>query len=232
MNARREAVALRRVAEPASTVRESIIQVQVRHLRALLHLAGKHDTRVYLEGLRVEASAVETRISATDGRVLGIIRADAVNEVSCRVSLIIPRGIIPMLRFAPKAALLDLRRAGRWWSIGTDDIRVQFFPTDGAWPDVRRVLPTEAPSGVAAQFNPELLARFGKVNAVLGASRDTYPVIHHNGQDQAALVTLQGHPEFAGLIMPLWYGGREVGDFNAARWARKPVTTGASVVAA
>jgi hypothetical protein len=78
--------------------------------------------------------------------------------------------------------------------------RLPFEPIDGKFPEYRRVLPTNTPKGLAAQFDPALLARLGKAAAALKCK---HIMVHHDMPGASAMVTIRGCEDFVGVVMPL-----------------------------
>ena len=73
---------------------------------------------------------------------------------------------------------------------------------NGKYPNWRSLVPAGEPSGVAAQFDPVIVAQFGKVAKLLG--KTPYAVgIAHNGKEHAARVNIDSRPSFLGVIMPM-----------------------------
>jgi DNA polymerase-3 subunit beta len=190
------------------------ITIKRNALRAMLHMAGDHDVRYYLNGVLVEANATATRLVATDGSVLGAYEHAAPKENPNNVigvaRLILPRETVALLKAdrhaLPLVSLMwDETAAGPVTSAELSDSgqRLGFVPIDGKFPDYAATIPAAKPSGMGAWFNVDLLARFVKVAKLLGASRPGYVNIAYNGPDHAAAVTLPGVPRFAGVIMPL-----------------------------
>jgi DNA polymerase-3 subunit beta len=174
-------------------------------LDAMLLLAGKKDIRYYLNGLYIEYAPAFTRVVGCDGHKLGIYQAAAENTGSG--SLIIPRDVIENLPKGNKAFLLGFTQleTGSQWQIITGAASVNFAPCEGTYPDFRRVAQGVKTSGEAGGFNVEYLSQFEKCGNLLAGSRSkagNRVRIHHNGQN-GALITLNGLPNFAGVLMPL-----------------------------
>ena len=181
---------------------ETLIRVNTAHFAAALHLAARNIVRFYLVGVYVEATRDETRCVATDGCALGVLRHAAENRLpQARAGVIVPYKIAGTIARAfkehPDFSISAHAEGG--WTAFVEGYRIDFEAIDARYPDYRRAVPTDA-SGVAAQFDPELLARFAKVAKALGVK--ARPVIHYNGQAGAA-VTFRDYAAFAGVAMPL-----------------------------
>lgn len=164
-------------------------------LQAMAHLASKKDIRYYLQGVCVIATEEHIRYVATDGHVLGLYQQDyAEDEEKALGSIIIPCEVIAKL---VKNVDLILDQINGNWVVGTQ----LFTPIDAKFPDYQRVLPRTEMSGEVAQFNPDFLVRFGKVQKTLLGVKPSVPVISHNG-GSASLVDI-GLPNFIGVMMPM-----------------------------
>lgn len=176
-------------------------------LRGMLHLAGKHDVRFYLNGVFIEASPTETRVTATDGHLIGTFRmltdSDARNVLPNGTDWagILSRGTIEAL---PKPGKTDLP-----WCVLSDESGVLRIDNgaaaellDGRFPEYRQSWPIKLDDDAPAQFNPELVRQFVKF-ARDGLQRRgaIVPLIRQRG-DRAALVGFSDVPDFAGLLMP------------------------------
>ena len=174
-------------------------------LNALLVLAAKKDIRYYLNGLHIEFTPEFTRVIACDGHKLGIYQkaVDSFN-IGCG-SITIPREVIENL---PKnAGLLEFAQFdANLWQLTAGSVSLKFAPCDSKYPDFRRVVDqANKTSGEAAGFNLNYLNEFEKCGNLLAGRKikiGNRVRIHHNGQN-GALITLNGLPNFAGIVMPL-----------------------------
>lgn len=174
-------------------------------LNAMLTLAAKKDIRYYLNGLHIEFTPEFTRVIACDGHKLGIYQkaVDSFN-IGCG-SITIPREVIENL---PKnAGLLEFAQFdANLWQLTAGSVSLKFAPCDSKYPDFRRVVDqANKTSGEAAGFNLDYLNQFEKCGNLLAGRKvkmGNRVRIHHNGQN-GALITLNGLPNFAGIVMPL-----------------------------
>lgn len=174
-------------------------------LNAMLVLAAKKDIRYYLNGLHIEFTPEFTRVIACDGHKLGIYQkaVDSFN-IGCG-SITIPREVIENL---PKnAGLLEFTQIdANLWQLTAGSVSLKFAPCDSKYPDFRRVVDqANKTSGEAAGFNLDYLNQFEKCGNLLAGRKikmGNRVRIHHNGQN-GALITLNGLPNFAGVLMPL-----------------------------
>lgn len=174
-------------------------------LIAALCTAGKDDIRYYLNGVFVEASNMETRLTSTNGHIVSTQRADAKdeNEVDGVVQMIIPRAALEKIKNHKVLRTVELNDEGGAWGIVDFDARTEFVPVDGKYPEYRRVIPATF-SGEAAQFNPNYIALFAKAAKALGAMNGDAPrlAISHNGRTGNALVSIGRDDEYIGVIAP------------------------------
>jgi DNA polymerase-3 subunit beta len=179
-------------------------------LKALQIISPSNDIRYYLNGIYVEARANETRLVATDGHRLGVvrIRTECNNDVpdGQAVTLIVPNSVIERLRVSrtsPDEVEIGWTDDGRAY-VSHDDVRITFTPLEGKFPDYRAVIPAE-PSGLASQFNPAYLVDFKKIGTKLlrlSAATRLQVVVLHNGEG-ASVATIEGCEDFVGVVMPV-----------------------------
>jgi DNA polymerase-3 subunit beta len=182
---------------------QNIFYIKQSTLDAMLVLAAKKDIRYYLNGLHIEFNREFTRVIACDGHKLGIFQAAAEN--TGMGALTIPREVIEGL--PKKCHILAFSQIdANLWQIDTGAAVIKFAPCDSKYPDFRRVVnQADKTSGEAAGFNLTYLNEFEKAGNLLAGSKlkvGNRVRIHHNGQN-GALITLNGLPNFAGVLMPL-----------------------------
>lgn len=199
------------------------IVVKTDHLRAALLFAASKDVRYYLNGVYLESSETETRLTATDGHCLGSLRSDAVNGMGGRsfLDLIIPSApIVSALKLLPKGEtdVCVSLQDGRW-TLEAGGAKLPFEPIDGRFPDYRRVLPNNIPDGKPAQFDPALLLRFAKAAVILKGKKGT-ALVHHHDAGSSALLTVSDFDDFAGVCMPI---RTKPADFRRPHWMHTPL---------
>lgn len=172
------------------------VSIQTAHLKAAACFSGDQDVRYYLNGVLAEVRPRETRLVATDGIIVGVLR-DVVTsgEQPDMPDVIIPNGVIK-LALQTKSTTLALAFADGKWSIAG----IAFTPCDGRFPDYRHVIPA-GHSGDAAMFNFDFLARIAKAGKALGVRAS--PIIRHNGEDTAQVQIPGREEEFVGAISPM-----------------------------
>lgn len=161
-------------------------------LHAMATLAAKKDISYYLCGILVEWNPTTTRIVATDGHKLGIYNLPNQNNATSG-SVIIPLEALTGLKG-------DVIIGAN--TLTTSDSVKTFTPVEGRFPDYARVVPKEKANWIAGNFNIDYMAQFQKVARMLGKKGDS-AVFYHNGEREAAKVTLTSDTNFLGVIMPL-----------------------------
>ncbi|WP_175036794.1 DNA polymerase III subunit beta [Burkholderia contaminans] len=172
-------------------------------LKASLLQTAKQDIRYYLNGICIEVFEKETRVIATDGHRLSVVRVAAENGgVTPGTQFIIPRATVESMKIS-KAALKHPiviegpSETGEYRATGGFGVAV-FRAVDGVFPPYRRVVPVEA-SGEPAQYNPAYLADMRKAVEILGAKRIH---VQYNGTGAAVVTAEDTANEFVGVVMP------------------------------
>lgn len=175
-----------------------MLVVPTRHLKAALLVAGKQDVRFYLNGVFLEALPTETRCTGLNGSAGVVLRSLAPMDPTFCAALIVPRDVVAQaVTMKRPDTTFEPSEDGHWQMNGV----LRFKPIDGTFPSYRRVMPS-APTGQAPRgFDPESLALFGKMAQALG-KKSADITTHCNGTGGAA-ITLEGYPDFAGVVMPL-----------------------------
>ncbi|CAB4184277.1 hypothetical protein UFOVP1362_30 [uncultured Caudovirales phage] len=192
-----------------------MIMIDRAKLKAAARFAASDpkDKRLALHGVLVEASPANVRLTATDGAALIVVRAAADADTDTWT------GIVP----------LDVIKAAMAWK-GSKSLPIVLVPGEpecrltratgeallfvevaGAFPDYRKVIPA-APSGAAAFYDPDLLARFKRAAEDLGSDLGLFGLLP--GGDGSGLVYLTA--DAVGVIMPMRSGGLDVAE---CQWA-------------
>lgn len=178
-------------------------------LWAMHLLAGQQDMRPFLNGVRIEANASETRMVATNGHIAGWLRQAGVdgaqNVCDGVMAFTVPNDIIERMKpgkvAVPAATvLIDVEGAYRMrlW----DGTLIPFTPAAGTYPDHSRIRPQGETNGIGCQLNGEYLELFAKVNKLLTGARFPRSLqITFNGPTTAARVQFENYPAFFGVIM-------------------------------
>ena len=181
-------------------------------LIAALFTAGKEDIRPYLNGVYIEATNTETRLTSSNGTTLAMQRADAKgdNQINGIVKMIVPRHALEGVKNHKISRTVEINDDDGKLGLVDCSTRTNFEPVEGRFPDFRRIIPAQT-SGVVSQFDTTLIVLFAKAAKVLGATYKGMPqvAIAHNdsGADKnapnGALVTLGDLKDYVGVLMPM-----------------------------
>jgi hypothetical protein len=179
-------------------------------MRAMIHTSADADIRYYLNGVHVIATKTHTRLESTNGHYCGIFVHEVTegdNEFEGLVDFIVPLDEVKMLKPSSAKSLdvltIDYDAATKTGTLNVlAGMSVRFTAIEGKFPDLERVTPKTATSGVAAQYQVEYFAQFAKVAKLLAPKKMQDVKIWHNGND-VALVTLSDESRYLGLLMPL-----------------------------
>ena len=193
------------------------VKIKASHLKAAACFSGEGDLREYLNGVFVEVCVFEIRLTATNGHVIGVLRdKENAGDYPDMPAIIIPNYTV-LTALSQKTPFYSLSFLEDKWSLNG----IAFTPIPSkCYPDYRRGIPGRH-SGVGAQFNLRLLARFDKAAKALGIKSN--PIIRHNG-DGAAQVQFDGFDaEFVGAIAPLRIFTRKEPDPGLVQWGSERV---------
>lgn len=163
-------------------------------IKSALMCASKRDIRRYLEGVYVEKRGDHITIVGADGYVMFVCREKAFPS-DPDFAVIIPNADASAGITKNKSVCVDVEPMhDDIWSIGGH----LFRPTEGRFPDYRKVIPTGEPSGEIGHFDPEkLLKAFKAVSSHSGSS----PVLQMNGRGPG--IYASSNQECMALVMPL-----------------------------
>lgn len=172
--------------------------INIRALKAVATAASTEQTRYYLNGVNLQVANGYATMIATNGHILmGVQHATDGDACSC----IIPLALIKSLKLDRKAG--DMAE----FSFDGKDISIRYAGNvygsgaiDAVFPDWRRVVPRDTPSGVAAQLNPDYLAAFAAAARLMGGKGIE---VAHNGLNPALVAW---HDDALGVIMPVRAG--------------------------
>lgn len=189
------------------------VSINVNHLRAALVCAAKDDVRYYLCGVLVDFRADDIRIVGTDGHHLVCLRSEYVDgddrPKPCQI--IIPRAALEGIKPCKglELAVLTFDAENPMAQCKLEPLAkggITFTPVDGRFPDYARTLPNEPPQHAPAWFDARYVADFKKVADIVAGAKAGAQLpqaqIWQCGEC-AAPVTLAGHPEFFGVLMPM-----------------------------
>lgn len=192
------------------------VNLSTRALKAVSRFAPKSEVRYYLVGVKVEYAADRTILIATDGHRLAAHRHVCANAIGDPGELIVP---LPAVAAAVKMAgkspemLLEIPADGqpRFVCAGGS---LGFAPVDGRYPDWRRVMPVDLPSGPVApvQINADYLGAFGDIARDLSRKPSDVRFFHaappkdptRPAGMHASMVRIDGAEDFVGVVMPMY----------------------------
>ena len=173
------------------------------HLLATLVTAGDRDIRPYLNGISVEIYPDRVFVVSTDGHRASAFRSDTCSGAvdATGVQLIIPRDLAKKIgKRGSEYVPLTFDTESKLITLDDDDAIFTGHAIDGKFPDWRRILP-HVTSGESAQYQPGYITDWAKIAKILGMKFGTSVHVWHNGES-SALVTIESHPEFRGVLMP------------------------------
>ena len=177
------------------------IIIPISYIKCALVTAAAKDVRYYLNGLAILPHKTGAILATADGHRLTMLHIPGPFGLP-EGGAILPRDFcerVAKFKYAAKNPQETFTIEGsrvRATLAGMDAALV-----DGRFPDVARVVPKEC-SGEVSQFDPRYLGDLAKQAIALGAGA-TNVYIHHNGETSAARITMGGHPEFLGVLMPV-----------------------------
>jgi DNA polymerase-3 subunit beta len=205
------------------------------HLKAVSRYMAKNDIRYYLKGVYVEASPQETRLVATDGYAMGILReqkaGDDMNDLSAIAGFVIPdTAVKAMLAWKNGSKVftdITVIVPDDYATNASAEFRADFAGNvlvfkriDGKFPDYQRVVPKTV-SGIAGQYHPHLLAIAQDAGEdIFGKGKSpSIPVTLHNGEGACIQIIT---PYFFAVVMPFRTNAKPEMVSDTA-WAHVPV---------
>ena len=177
------------------------IIIPISYIKCALVTAASKDVRYYLNGLAILPHKTGAILTSADEHRLTMLHIPGSFGLP-EGGAILPRDFCERVakvkypRNAPSETFTIEGNRVRATLAGMDAALV-----DGRFPDVARVVPKEC-SNEVGQFDPRYLGDLAKQAIALGAGA-TNVYIHHNGETSAARITMDGHPEFLGVLMPV-----------------------------
>jgi hypothetical protein len=190
-------------------------------IKALLIAMPKHDVRYTLVGACIDVRESDVTLVATDGHMLLAVpvpQTDVIEPIPPG-QYIIPRATLESVKPLKAGRTTLPIRVSVHVPEPTPDpdrpgVMLKHVPTitlegvttattapvDGVYPNWCKVLPATS-SGELQQFDPALVARWGQIHSTLGASKNGFPRIHHNGNGPAFVGNLWR--DAIGVLMPV-----------------------------
>lgn len=195
------------------------ITLNIKDIKAVSHAMANKDIRYYLNGMLVEHNGIETRLAATNGHRIHMVRVEHNSAlVSEPVKYIIPRDFIAQL-IKTKFSKGDVKQVTLTFS----DMKVAAaLPNgneivskliDGKFPDYNRVIPGSL-SGEYSYLNPEY--QLDAANGLIDYSENKNLTIKikHNGEGVAVLA----YGNYLAVIMPVRSGSAPLSDNPDTVW--------------
>ena len=204
------------------------ITVPAEMIAVLKLFAAVNDYRTYLNGIYLELGTNETRLTSTNGHILGCFKVSSGHPTPTNV--IIPLSLFKQVKQKGIVTLRigEKRRVGRLVTVVYEDTSMAGVEIGGAddesycqFPDYRKVIPKTV-SGESAQLNLDYLTTIGKACKILHGKNSCNSGgmgIGYNGQD-SAIFNLGRPDDFIGVLMPL----RIDAPTAAPEWAYLPTT--------
>jgi DNA polymerase-3 subunit beta len=182
--------------------------INLRALKSVAHFVSTEETRYYLNGVHVENDNGALIMVATDGHILGAVRQSNAEAACLTAPVIIPSALVNQIKINKHVEDGEIVVDGDTITISYCGASFSMGRVDGCFPDWRRVLPHEKPSGEPAQYNPALLTRIAKAATVWGGSKNPTPAISYNGGSPALVNCFsdESTPLFCtgfGVVMPM-----------------------------
>jgi len=181
------------------------ITIKIKDIKAVSHAMANKDIRYYLNGILVEHNGIETRLIATDGHRMHLVRVENNTALGSEpVKYIIPRDFVLQLiktKF-PKGYNKELTLTfseGKVSAALPNGGEIISKLIDGVFPDYCRVIPSIL-SGEYAYINPEY--QLDAVNGLIDYSENKAITIKikHNGEGAAVLA----YGNYLAVIMPVY----------------------------
>jgi len=171
-------------------------------LKAAALFASKDQYRYYLAGVYVHQQDGQTRVVATDGKVL--FAAQCVDAADVTGSGIIPLTLINQIKAPRGVEDCTITIVNDRVTIDYAGQSIQSATIEGVFPAYGRVLPADYDVQTPAQYDPENTILFKKAAKLLNAG----PIyIHQNGENPALVRIGEAAHDPAyncfGIIMPL-----------------------------
>lgn len=180
------------------------ITLKIKDIKAVSYAMANKDIRYYLNGMLVEHNGIETRLVATDGHRIHLVRVEHNRAlVSEPVKYIVPRDFVAQIlktKFSKSAikqvtlTFSDMKVAAALPN-GNEIVSKLI---DGKFPNYYHIIPKNL-SGEYAYLNPEY--QLDAVNGLIDYSENkTITVkIKHNGEGSAVLA----YENYLAVIMPV-----------------------------
>lgn len=198
--------------------------VQRKQLKAMSRFMAVKDVRYYLQGIQVVQNNRGTYIESTNGHMLGRLLID---ETPCSnpCSVIVPSDAVKTLGAGGKKGNETLHFTVDGVKISVicpDGSSMTVQATEGRYPDVDRVVPTNPSEHPieCSTYNPEYIMAFYDCAKDLGSSGKSVPVQIMQRGSHSGIVNIDSEPLFVGIIMPM----REHNTVTVPAWCSRAKT--------
>jgi DNA polymerase-3 subunit beta len=196
------------------------ITLKINNIKAVSYAMGNKDLRYYINAVLVEHNGIETRLVATDGHRMHLVRVEHNNAlVSEPVKYIIPRDfILQLLKIKfPKGYTKEVTLTFSGDKVSAalpNGNEIVSKLVDGMFPDYCRVIPSSL-SGEYAYLKPEY--QLDAVHGLIDYSENkTLTIkIKHNGEGAAVL----SYGNYLVLIMPMRVDHSQLSDNPYTAWS-------------
>lgn len=180
------------------------ITLKIKDIKAVSYAMANKDMRYYLNGMQIEHNGIETRLAATDGDRMHLVRVEHNSALVCSpMQYILPREFVAqMLKVKfPKGYVKEVTltfsgdKVAAALANGNEIISKLI---DGKFPEYSRVIPSNL-SGEYAYLKPEY--QLDAANGLIDYSENKNLTIKikHNGEGAAVLA----YGNYLALIMPV-----------------------------
>lgn len=183
------------------------MQINHRHLKAILKLSSNDETRWLLNGVNIEPVKNGNLVVATDGRRLGVL---FVAGEPVKQSFVLPKWVMEFVPYRIQELSIELvsPKEGTIKTAGHNPMPTMTFePIEGIYPKWRQVVPKTpfAPANINVFAN--VLEPFITCSKVISpASPSLY--FRSPGDEIGPICVFTSSPDFFGIIMPI----RKYGD--------------------
>lgn len=172
------------------------ITLSIKDIKAVSHAMANNDIRYYLNSICIEHNGIQTRIIATDGHRLHIVRVTHPEGEHCNpAQYLLPDTLVKTI-IKCKAPKHDKRKEAVFtFADGTESIAKLI---DGRFPDYSRVIP-QSVSGEYSCINQSFVTDALQGYRDYMESKNCYMALKHGGDSCAVLVA----GDYLAVVMPM-----------------------------
>ena len=181
------------------------LKIQQKDLKAVSLAMALKDIRYHLQGVLIESNGAETRLVATDGHRLHMVRQEDKGLVLDPLEFIMPADMVKKCVSvkAPHGDIYLNYDNGKISARLPDGSEIVQFATDGKFPDYRRIIPAhDGGAPEPAVFNPEYVSDAVKAFAIYAEIKGkTCPSLGIRPRGASAGVLCADN--FLAIVMPM-----------------------------